>query len=52
MHLKDDLAEGKLLKENIEGDFETYYERWEDEDGTNEDNFLFTLKDSYQIQKI
>ena len=34
------LAEGKLLKENIEGDFETYYERWEDEDGTNEDGFF------------
>ena len=38
--LKKYLAEGKLLKENIEGDFETYYERWEDEDGTNEDNFF------------
>ena len=25
------IAEGTLLKENVEGDFETYYERWEDE---------------------
>ena len=25
------LAEGRLLKENVEDDFETYYERWEDE---------------------
>jgi hypothetical protein len=40
MKIYKSLAEGKLLKENIEGDFETYYERWEDEDGTNEDNFL------------
>ena len=29
--LKKYLAEGRLLKENVEGDFETYYERWEDE---------------------
>ena len=38
--LRKYLAECRLLKENIEGDFETYYERWKDEDGTNEDNFF------------